>query len=58
MSTFFKLPATLVVRGSLYRVHTKVEWLMVSPRAQLSSNVACKLCPDNHQEQNYRVSND
>ena len=41
MSTFFRLPATLVVSGSLCRVHTNVEWLMVNPSAQLSTSVAC-----------------
>lgn len=38
---FFRLPATLVVRGSLYRVQMNVEWLIVSPSTVLSKSVTC-----------------
>ena len=44
MRMFLRLPATLVVSGSLYRVHTKVEWLIVSPSTQLRPSVTCTTC--------------
>lgn len=40
--TFLKLPAMPVVRGSLYRVHKKVLWLIVNPRQQLDTKITCK----------------
>ncbi len=41
MITFFRLPAVLVMMGSFILVHTKVEWLTVSPRMQLRTMDTC-----------------
>ena len=41
MITFFRFPAVLVIMGSLTRVQTKVEWLTVRPRIQLSVIETC-----------------
>lgn len=45
MITFFRLPAVLVIMGSFTRVHTKVEWLTVRPRIQLSVIDTCGSMP-------------
>ena len=41
MITFFRLPAVLVMMGSFTLVHTKVEWLTVSPNMQLRPMDTC-----------------
>ena len=41
IAMFLTLPATLVVSGSLNRVHTNVLWLIVSPSAHAASSVNC-----------------
>ncbi len=41
MITFFRLPAVLVMMGSFILVHTKVEWLTVSPKMQLRTMDTC-----------------
>lgn len=41
IAIFFTLPATLVVSGSLKRVHTNVLWLIVRPSAQAATSVSC-----------------
>ena len=41
MSTFLRLPATLVISGSFTCVHKKVEWLMVKPSTALAASTSC-----------------
>jgi hypothetical protein len=41
MTAFFKLPATDVIKGSLIRVQTKVEWLILRPNALARNKTSC-----------------
>jgi hypothetical protein len=41
MSTFLRLPATLVISGSFTCVHKKVEWLIVKPSTALAASTIC-----------------
>ncbi len=41
MSTFLRLPATLVISGSFTCVHKKVEWLIVKPSTALDASTIC-----------------
>ena len=41
MSTFLRLPATLVISGSFTCVHKNVEWLIVKPSTALAASTSC-----------------